>query len=593
MLPSQLTLFDIPREVCYLNAASYSPLPLRTQEAARAAVGRKGRPWTLAAGFANEQHERARNAAARLINADGADIALIPSISYGVATAAKLLTIARGTRVVVLENDHSSPVLEWRTRAEAQGFSVETVQSPGDGDWTSAVLGAIEKPGAAPPAPKELDKAVIRWQGPAGDGRAALIMDQGDGRQKMSLWSWNADRAGSPKELLKGRRLAALPTIDERYLCIRDAAPESDQGPDDRKANQWSIFAADGGERLAQAPYDPGTECVAVVGPRVFFLVSGPLRGPIDRPFVRRNGRLTPATWAEAFEVVVEKLKGAAPDRIGVIAGDLQDAESMKAALDLFGGLGVTSFDCRQDGTVLGAGARESWLFNSTLACIEHADAVLLIGTNPRLEAPVLNAHFRKMWLAGKTRFGLIGQAADAFAGRYGAEIVPSEYFRTEMRWRMLQEKLGGQPDASETGAATHCGTVGCVALDERGNLAAGTSTGGITGKLSGRVGDSPVIGAGTFADNASCAVSGTGEGEYFLRAVAAHDIAALVEYKGLSVAEAARIVIHDKMKPAGGNGGVIVLDARGHLAITYSSEGMYRGYVTRDGAMRVMIFDR
>jgi len=150
MLPSQRALFDIPREICYLNAASYSPLPLRTQEAARAAVGRKGKPWTLAAGFAGEQHERARLAAARLINADAADIALIPSISYGVATAAKLLTVDRGTRVIVLESDHSSPVLEWKTRAEAQGFAVETVPSPADGDWTSAVLAAVEKPGAAP-----------------------------------------------------------------------------------------------------------------------------------------------------------------------------------------------------------------------------------------------------------------------------------------------------------------------------------------------------------------------------------------------------------------------------------------------------------
>jgi selenocysteine lyase/cysteine desulfurase len=150
MLPSQRALFDIPREVCYLNAASYSPLPLRTQEAGRAAVGRKGKPWTLAAGFAGEQHERARLAAARLINADAADVALIPSISYGVATAAKLLTVDRGTRVIVLESDHSSPVLEWKTRAEAQGFAVETVPSPTDGDWTSAVLGTIEKPGAAP-----------------------------------------------------------------------------------------------------------------------------------------------------------------------------------------------------------------------------------------------------------------------------------------------------------------------------------------------------------------------------------------------------------------------------------------------------------
>ena len=150
MLPSQRALFDIPRQVCYLNAASYSPLPLRTQEAGRAAVGRKGKPWTLAAGFAGEQHERARLAAARLINADSGDIALIPSISYGVATAAKLLTIGRGTRVIVLENDHSSPVLEWRTRADAQGFSVETVGTPSNGDWTSAVLATIEKSGAAP-----------------------------------------------------------------------------------------------------------------------------------------------------------------------------------------------------------------------------------------------------------------------------------------------------------------------------------------------------------------------------------------------------------------------------------------------------------
>jgi len=143
------------------------------------------------------------------------------------------------------------------------------------------------------------------------------------------------------------------------------------------------------------------------------YAVDGLARQRLDRPFVRRGGKLEPATWAEAFEIVAARLKGAAPDRIGVIAGDLQDAESMKAALDLFGGMGVKSFDCRQDGLVLGGGPRQSWLFNSTLAGIEAADAVLLIGTNPRLEAAVLNARFRKMWLAGKTRFGLIGAPVD------------------------------------------------------------------------------------------------------------------------------------------------------------------------------------
>jgi selenocysteine lyase/cysteine desulfurase len=152
MLPSQRDLFEMPRDICYLNAASYSPLPRRTLEAGRAAVGRKGRPWLIDASFANAQHERARAAAARLINADAADVALIPSVSYGVATAAKLLTIARGTRVIVLENDHSSPVLEWRLRADAQGFTVETISQPADGDWTAAILAAIERQGAPPVA---------------------------------------------------------------------------------------------------------------------------------------------------------------------------------------------------------------------------------------------------------------------------------------------------------------------------------------------------------------------------------------------------------------------------------------------------------
>jgi selenocysteine lyase/cysteine desulfurase len=152
MLASQRGLFAIPRDICYLNSASYSPVPFRTQEAARAAVLRKAAPWRLDAAFANREHERARGAAARLIKAEADDIALIPSISYGVATAAKLVTIPRGSRLIVLENDHSSPVLEWQTRKEAQGFTIETVAQPSDGDWTSAVLATIERPGAAPVA---------------------------------------------------------------------------------------------------------------------------------------------------------------------------------------------------------------------------------------------------------------------------------------------------------------------------------------------------------------------------------------------------------------------------------------------------------
>ena len=152
MLPSQRPLFDMPREVAYLNAASWSPLPRATQEAARAAVGRKGQPWTLAPDFAQQQHNRARAAAARLINADPEDVALISSVSYGVATAGKVMAIPPGSRVLLLENDHASPVLEWVERAPAQGFAVDVVAQPADGDWTPAILAAIERQGAPPVA---------------------------------------------------------------------------------------------------------------------------------------------------------------------------------------------------------------------------------------------------------------------------------------------------------------------------------------------------------------------------------------------------------------------------------------------------------
>src|SRR5882724_9453859 len=150
MLPSQRALFDIPADVAYLNAAAWSPLPRATQDAAREAVARKGQPWKIGPDFADSQHERARAAAAALIGADARDIALVSSVGYGVAIAGKVLSVARGSRVLVLENDHTSPVLEWIGRADTQGFTVETVAQPANGDWTSAVLDAIARPGAPP-----------------------------------------------------------------------------------------------------------------------------------------------------------------------------------------------------------------------------------------------------------------------------------------------------------------------------------------------------------------------------------------------------------------------------------------------------------
>ncbi len=143
------------------------------------------------------------------------------------------------------------------------------------------------------------------------------------------------------------------------------------------------------------------------------YAVDGLARQRLDQPYLRVDGKLKPASWVEALDTVAAKVKATTPDRIGVIAGDLQDAESMKAAKDLFGGMGVISLDCRQDGMVLGGGARESWLLNSAIQGLEDADVILLVGTNPRLEAPVLNARLRKRWMAGALKIGVIGEAAD------------------------------------------------------------------------------------------------------------------------------------------------------------------------------------
>lgn len=143
------------------------------------------------------------------------------------------------------------------------------------------------------------------------------------------------------------------------------------------------------------------------------YIVDGLQKRRLDRPYVRDNGKLRPASWDEALGVVAARLTAAKPDRIGAIAGDLQDAESMKATLDLFRALGSANTDCRQDGSALGIGPREGWLFNSGIAGIEQADVILLVGVNPRTEAPLLNARLRKAWLGGKTEILVIGEQAD------------------------------------------------------------------------------------------------------------------------------------------------------------------------------------
>lgn len=197
----------------------------------------------------------------------------------------------------------------------------------------------------------------------------------------------------------------------------------------------------------------------------------------------------------------------------------------------------------------------------------------------------------------------MVGPGAETFAKEAGLEIVDPSYFYTEERWRGLQSAIKedsvkavldhGSKKSMKRGIANKddkFGTVGAVALDNSGNLAAGTSTGGMTNKRYGRVGDSPIIGAGTYANNQTAGISCTGWGEFFIRNVVAHDVSAMMEYKNMNVKDAAKTVL-DKVGKMGGDGGLIALDKNGHIAMPFNTTGMYRGTVTAEGKIEVLIY--
>lgn len=197
----------------------------------------------------------------------------------------------------------------------------------------------------------------------------------------------------------------------------------------------------------------------------------------------------------------------------------------------------------------------------------------------------------------------MVGPGAESFAKQAGIEIVDPEYFYTKERWDGLQQAIKedstksvldhGNKKSMKLGTINRdykFGTVGAVALDKNGNLAAGTSTGGMTNKKYGRVGDSPIIGAGTYANNATAGISCTGWGEFYIRNVVAHDISAMMEYKNMSVADASRAAL-DKVGKMGGDGGLIALDAKGNVSMPFNTEGMYRGTVTENGKIEVLIY--
>jgi beta-aspartyl-peptidase (threonine type) len=189
------------------------------------------------------------------------------------------------------------------------------------------------------------------------------------------------------------------------------------------------------------------------------------------------------------------------------------------------------------------------------------------------------------------------GEGAEAFAKENGVQLVDQKYFFTQERWDALQKIKAAEKSRGGAGEKKFIitdqdrhGTVGAVALDQQGNLAAATSTGGTTNKRAGRIGDSPIIGGGTYANNATCAVSATGDGEYFIRATVAHDISALMEYRGMKLQAAAQSVL-DKVAKLGGTGGVIAIDRDGNIALPFNTSGMYRGHVDPDGKFVIEIY--
>lgn len=189
----------------------------------------------------------------------------------------------------------------------------------------------------------------------------------------------------------------------------------------------------------------------------------------------------------------------------------------------------------------------------------------------------------------------LSGSGADEFALTQNLEIENNKYFITDRRLKSLKKVKSRESSAmiidKEYLLNQKYGTVGCVALDQNGNISSGTSTGGMTNKKWNRIGDAPIIGAGTYANNKTCGVSATGWGEFFIRSVVAYDISALMEYKGLSVQEASRIVIHEKVSKLGGDGGVIALDNQGNVAMEMNTEGMYRAHMDSKGVKVIKIY--
>jgi len=282
--------------------------------------------------------------------------------------------------------------------------------------------------------------------------------------------------------------------------------------------------------------------------------------------------------------------------------------ESLKAGYEILKN-GGSALDATQAAIVV---MEDSPLFNAGKGAVfthdgdHEQDACIMDGATRKVGAEAAVRRIKIPILLARLVFEksphilFAGDGAEAFAVANGMTLIDDpKYFYTEHRWRQLQLALA--KEKAQTDQITRLdhsddrdktGTIGAVALDKKGNLAAATSTGGMTNKRRGRIGDTPIVGAGTYADNSTCAVSATGVGEYIMRAVVAHDIAALMEYKKMTLAEAAELVVMKKLTAIGGSGGVIAIDSAGHIAMPFNSAGMYRGYMLADGTMKLAVFE-
>ena len=287
------------------------------------------------------------------------------------------------------------------------------------------------------------------------------------------------------------------------------------------------------------------------------------------------------ATLEEAIKVGYNILKngGSSLDAVQKTINVMEDSPLFNAGKGaVFTNAGTNEHDASiMDGKTLNAGA----------------SAGTTIVKNPITLARTVMDHSPHVMLSGN--------GANAFAKEQGLQIVNPDYFYTEKRHKSLEkikETEKSELDHDDKMAFydediknSKFGTVGCAALDKNGNLAAGTSTGGMTNKRWGRIGDSPIIGAGTYANNNTCAVSSTGWGEYFIRAMVAHDISALMEYKNLTLQEAAKEVIQNKLSNLGGTGGVIAIDKNGNMVAEFNTAGMYRATMNDQGALSINIY--